>query len=63
MGLFECTTILHNLLMDCEDDIPDAWIVKLAEGITGRMMIMVEQTWMPMEMKTSIVMKMCIEQS
>ena len=32
MDLFECATILHNLLLDYEDDIPDTWMVRLAEG-------------------------------
>jgi len=32
MDLFECATILHNLLLDYQDDIPDAWMKKLAEG-------------------------------
>ena len=32
MDLFECATILHNLLLDYQDDIPDAWMEKLAEG-------------------------------
>jgi len=32
MDLFKCATILHNLLLNYEDDIPDAWMEKLTEG-------------------------------
>ena len=28
MDLFKCATILHNLLLENEDDILDAWMVK-----------------------------------
>ena len=32
MDLFKCATIIHSLLLDYEDDIPDVWMEKLAEG-------------------------------
>ena len=32
MDLFECGTILHNLLPDYEDDMPEDWMSDLEEG-------------------------------
>lgn len=32
MDLFECGAILHNILLDYDDDLPAEWMVELEEG-------------------------------